>query len=71
MATAEQQLAALVATGQLDKQTAALLALAVQAPDTTRRKHEAVLRQLETRIATKVLLYLRDLARTAAPKAMV
>ncbi len=68
MATAEQQLAALVATGQLDKATAALLALAVQSPDVAQRKHEAALRQLETRIATKVLFYLRDLARTAAAK---
>ncbi len=55
-------LAALVQAGQLDGQTAGLLAMAGNRNDPTARPAEAALRQIERRIAAKFLAYMRGLA---------
>jgi len=66
MATLEQQLMALVRTGQLDPRTANLLKSALTDGNPDERMSETALRIVEDRIRGKVLLYFRDLAQRAA-----
>lgn len=57
-----QQLAALVAAGQINPRTANLLQAATGASGSSERRLEAALRVIEKRIAGKLLYHYRELA---------